>query len=77
MPHMHNMLDSLLYVTNSIRGIPEREVSPLVEYYLKTLQLSEHANKQVQKYSGGNKRKLSLAIALIGSPRILVLGIIP
>jgi ABC-type multidrug transport system ATPase subunit len=58
---------------DSIRGIAEREVRQLVDYYLRTLQLSEHANKQVQKYSGGNKRKLSLAIALIGSPRILFL----
>ena len=35
--------------------------------------LMEHANKTVRTYSGGNKRKLSAAIALIGEPEIVLL----
>jgi len=30
-------------------------------------------NKQAGNYSGGNKRKLSVAIALIGNPKIVIL----
>lgn len=32
-----------------------------------------HAKKKAAKLSGGNKRKLSLAIALMGTPSVLVL----
>jgi len=33
--------------------------------------LSPHADKVSETYSGGNKRKLSLGIALIGNPKVL------
>lgn len=35
--------------------------------------LTEHLNKAVSGYSGGMKRRLSLAIALLGSPQLLIL----
>lgn len=35
--------------------------------------LTEHADKQAAKLSGGNRRKLSLAIALMGDPAVLIL----
>lgn len=38
-----------------------------------SLQLSEHAGALTKQYSGGTKRKLSMAIALIGSPPVLFL----
>lgn len=37
------------------------------------LGLSPHKNKMAAKLSGGNKRKLSLAIALMGMPSVLIL----
>lgn len=35
--------------------------------------LTDHLNKQIAAYSGGMKRRLSLAIALLHEPRLLVL----
>mmetsp|Transcript_6118 Transcript_6118/g.8903 ORF Transcript_6118/g.8903 Transcript_6118/m.8903 type:complete len:210 (+) Transcript_6118:3735-4364(+) len=38
---------------------------------MESLTLKPHADKYSETYSGGNKRKLSLGIALIGSPKVL------
>lgn len=40
---------------------------------MELVNLSEHLKKQVKQYSGGMKRRLSLAIALIHEPPILIL----
>jgi len=37
------------------------------------LDLSDHVNKMCRTLSGGNKRKLSVAIALVGSPVVVLL----
>ena len=44
-----------------------------VKWALKRLNLMQHANKCVEDYSGGNKRKLSTAIALVGNPSVIFL----
>lgn len=56
-----------------LRGIPERHISACVENTLRGLLLEPHANKLVRTYSGGNKRKLSTAIALLGEPTVIFL----
>jgi ATP-binding cassette subfamily A (ABC1) protein 3 len=57
-----------------IHGISEKaEVRANAEIAMARLGLTEHADKQAAKLSGGNKRKLSLAIALMGNPAVLVL----
>lgn len=40
---------------------------------LKEVGLMKFAHKPCGTYSGGNKRKLSLAVALIGDPAVLFL----
>lgn len=40
---------------------------------LEEFDLSRHANKPSCSLSGGNKRKLSVAIAMIGDPPIVIL----
>lgn len=56
-----------------LRGIPEKYVSACVENVLRSLLLEPHADKLVRSYSGGNKRKLSAGIALIGGPPVIFL----
>lgn len=53
------------------RGVPDKETN--IRELVTRLGLSEHSNKLVKKLSGGTKRKLSLAIALIANPSVLVL----
>lgn len=56
-----------------IRGLPESEVEEKVQRLVQQVGLRKHAHKPCGTYSGGNKRKLSLAVALIGDPRVLFL----
>ncbi|XP_070811047.1 phospholipid-transporting ATPase ABCA3 [Pituophis catenifer annectens] len=56
-----------------LRGIPERYISSCVENMLRGLLLEPHANKLIRTYSGGNKRKLSAGISLIGGPPVVFL----
>ena len=45
----------------------------VIEWALRKLALTEYADRQSGGYSGGNKRKLSTAIALIGQPPVIFL----
>jgi ATP-binding cassette subfamily A (ABC1) protein 1 len=56
-----------------IKGVPEKEVTSVVETKLTEMDLRQFANKKAGTLSGGNKRKLSVAIALIGDPPIVFL----
>ncbi|XP_049270001.1 phospholipid-transporting ATPase ABCA3-like [Rhipicephalus sanguineus] len=72
------LLDSLtareyLRLIARLRGVPEGEISHLVDYLLYTFRLSGHARRKCGTYSGGNRRKLSVAAALIGQPRVVFL----
>jgi ABC-2 type transport system ATP-binding protein len=54
-------------------GMNKQEIKKKSEKILEVLGLSELQNKQVQKFSGGMKRRVNLAIGVIHSPRILFL----
>lgn len=54
-----------------IKGI--KDVKGNVNHLMASLNLTPHASTNASKLSGGNKRKLSLAIALMGTPPVLVL----
>lgn len=56
-----------------LRGVPEIEVNALVAHLIRRLDLTQYADKPSHTYSGGNKRKLSTAIALIGNPPLVLL----
>eukprot|EP00605_Chrysophyceae_sp_TOSAG23-4_P001018 GSChrysophyteH1.ASY1.ANO1.1119.1 assembled CDS len=56
-----------------IRGVPENLMEKYVTEWMTTADLLQHENTWCRNLSGGNKRKLSLAIALIGSPKIVIL----
>eukprot|EP00043_Microstomoeca_roanoka_P013498 m.132210 g.132210 ORF g.132210 m.132210 type:complete len:1829 (+) comp15771_c0_seq2:231-5717(+) len=56
-----------------LRGVPEHQIDAVVADLIRRLGLTEHADKPSYTYSGGNKRKLSTAIALVGNPSIVLL----
>ncbi|KAM4611576.1 phospholipid-transporting ATPase ABCA1 [Polymixia lowei] len=56
-----------------LRGVPEKEVSTVAEWGIQKLALVKYSNKSAGTYSGGNKRKLSTAMALIGCPPVVFL----
>ncbi|TWW61312.1 ATP-binding cassette sub-family A member 2 [Takifugu flavidus] len=60
-----------LQLYTRLRGIPWKDQQRVVQWALEKLELSKYADKPAGTYSGGNKRKLSTAIALIGYPSLL------
>ncbi|XP_063961818.1 phospholipid-transporting ATPase ABCA3-like [Lytechinus pictus] len=62
-----------LFMYGRLRGMPEIRIPPQVHKLLRIFNLEPHADKQAKALSGGNKRKLSTAIALIGDPPIVFL----
>jgi ABC-type multidrug transport system ATPase subunit len=54
-----------------IRGVADIEHN--VEAVIKAVGLQAYSSRMAAKLSGGNKRKLSLGIALIGNPTVLLL----
>ncbi|KAF2273591.1 putative ABC transporter [Westerdykella ornata] len=56
-----------------VRGIPSSCVTSTAEQLIRAVGLERFENRMASKLSGGNKRKLSLAIALIGNPDVVLL----
>ena len=56
-----------------IKGIPSYCRSKLVDDAISKLGLHIHRGTPAGKLSGGNKRKLSVAIAIVGNPPIIML----
>ena len=56
-----------------LRGLRKNTIEDCIEELLQLLDISKHADKQTREYSGGNKRKLSTAIAMIGLPPLVFL----
>jgi ABC-2 type transport system ATP-binding protein len=54
-------------------GMNKQEIKKSSALLLEVLGLSDLRNKQVQKFSGGMKRRVNLAIGVIHTPRILFL----
>ena len=62
-----------LYITRSIFLIKLFFKLRIVDQYLSSLQIYEHADKQTQECSGGTRRKLSFAMAMIGGPKVVLM----
>jgi ATP-binding cassette, subfamily A (ABC1), member 3 len=56
-----------------IKGINEADVKRVVDSKIAEMGLTEYADRAAGTYSGGNKRKLSVAIAMVGEPSIVFL----
>lgn len=62
-----------LWFFGRIRGFPSTVLKEKVQRLIEDVGLLPFADKPCGTYSGGNKRKLSLAVALIGDPKVLLL----
>lgn len=62
-----------LFFTGAVRGISESILDAEVKKTLKDCDLFEIGNQRVKHLSGGQKRKLSVGIAIIGDPKIVIL----
>lgn len=77
-PQVDPLLDLMngyetLWFFGRIRGIPIDILDARIKKLIKQVGLQRFALKPCGTYSGGNKRKLSLAVALIGDPKVLLL----
>lgn len=61
-----------LHFFAAVRGILHDEIDAEVTKTIKDCDLNENCDKIVKFLSGGQKRKLSVAIAIIGNPRIII-----
>ncbi len=53
--------------------VPKARLEQGIAELLELVGLTEHARKRVEHYSGGMKRRLNLAVGLLGEPRFLML----
>ena len=77
-PQFDALLDHLtceehLDLFATLRGVPHAKVAPSKELLLTGLGLQQHRKKLAMSLSGGNKRKLSVALALMGGPSAIFL----
>jgi len=62
-----------LWFYAKLKGVPPNKRASIVEKSIRELNLKDHKYKQAGTLSGGNKRKLAVAIALLGNPPIVLL----
>jgi ABC-type Na+ transport system ATPase subunit NatA len=58
----------------NIKGVPRKDVHSAVAFMLEHMDLKGVENRVSGSLSGGNKRKLSAAIAFLGDPPVIFLG---
>lgn len=56
-----------------LKGIPVERRAELINKQIIDMDLDDHRKKPAGTLSGGNKRKLSVAIAILGNPPIILL----
>jgi ATP-binding cassette subfamily A (ABC1) protein 3 len=59
--------ENLLFF-GKIKGLSADQVIPVTEAFLVAMNIKRYESKLVQQLSGGNRRKVSLAVALMGAP---------
>jgi len=62
-----------LSLMGGIHGFAKEEVKKRSEELLEMIGLTKRAKEQVRKFSGGMKRRLSIAMALVSDPQVLFL----
>jgi ATP-binding cassette subfamily A (ABC1) protein 3 len=63
----------MLFLFARLRGIPSNLIPQNVKRIIEMIDIKKHANKCIENYSGGNKKKLLLALAIIGNSPVIFL----
>jgi len=56
-----------------IKGLPPSLHHQLISVAIKKLGIQKYINIPAEQLSGGNKRKLQVAIAILGNPQVIML----
>lgn len=62
-----------LKIVCDIKNVQKNRMGTLIQETLSTVMLTEHSSKKVKELSGGMKRKVSLAMAIVSKPKVIVL----
>lgn len=62
-----------LRIYSAIKGVPAQSVDALSLKLLEEVRLNDVAHIQTGTFSGGMKRRLSVALALVGDPQVVFL----
>ncbi|KAK0158992.1 hypothetical protein PV328_009925 [Microctonus aethiopoides] len=62
-----------LYLFGRLRGIPPSQLPIVVKQWVTKLNLTPCAFQPSGTYSGGNKRRLNIAMSLIGNPQLVLM----
>ncbi|KAK2172716.1 hypothetical protein NP493_937g00047 [Ridgeia piscesae] len=71
--HTYLTCRETLWMYAYIRGIPTEYIPDEVDRLLQTMLLEPFADKRSGTLSGGNMRKLSVAVAMLGEPLVILL----
>lgn len=66
-------VDEHLKMYAKVKGISADMQDQVIDSIAEKLYLQDHRSKLAKNLSGGNARKLSVAIALLGSPKVILL----
>jgi ATP-binding cassette subfamily A (ABC1) protein 3 len=77
-PQFDALLDDLtgretLKIFCLLRGVPRNQIHNVTMQLATDLNFVQHLDKKIKAFSGGNKRKLSTSLALIGNPSVIYL----
>ena len=62
-----------LYLFGAFRGVPEEQIDEAVEFFGEQLQLTHMLENRAGDLSGGQKRKLCIAMSLLGNPPLVIM----
>ena len=56
-----------------LKDYPKEQIKEKIAETTRVVMLTEHADKKIKELSGGMKRKISLAMAIITDPKVMIL----